>query len=176
MKTLVAIWTWISNLWGNGPKEKVLIAIFIVIVLALATRCASAGELHLELGSEYLHGPSAYLGLYYRAGYPDIEFEVGTQQFGSYDHGEYARASNWSWMGGVRVARGPVFAGVAATYLQRTDTLNGSHAEYNLSLGYQGRWRWLDGVVLRHLSDAGTTPSNTGRNVAALDWKLRSVP
>ena len=172
MSILKSVWAWVSSLWGNGPKEKILIAVFIVVVLLLAVRCSRAGELHVEGGAEYLHGPAPYLGLYYRWG-SGVQFEAGTQQFGSYSSGEYERQSNWSWMAGMRVNRGPVFAGVGATYLQRIDVLNGSHAEYNLSLGYQGRWRYLDAIVVRHLSDAGTTGSNTGRNVLALDWLLQ---
>lgn len=175
MNALKSVWAWVSSLWGNGPKEKILIALFIVLVASLAARCATAGELHLETGAEYLHGQAPYLGLYYRWG-PGVQFEAGTQQFGSFPSGEYERASNWSWMAGVRVARGPVFAGVGATYLQRIDALNGSHTEYNLSLGYRMGWRWLDALTVRHLSDAGTTPSNTGRNVIGLDWLLQKTP
>ena len=175
MKYLLAFWNWVSSLWGNGPKEKVLIALFILLVLFLgwaALKPAHAGELDVEVGAELIHGKSPYLGLYYRWG-EGTEFETGAQMFGSYSTGEYARYSNWAWMGGVRVAKGPVFAGVGASYLQSIDRLNGSHPEFNLSLGVYTPWERVHYAILRHLSNAGTTPSNTGRNVGAFGIVVR---
>jgi lipid A 3-O-deacylase PagL len=163
--------SWIGRLFGNASTVIPVIIAFIVLFVVLGVRCSHAGELHLETGAQLVTGRGPYVGLYYAWSDPVLErvgFEVGTQMFGSTNK----TANNWSPFAALTVGRGPVGAGIGFAYLQNIDALDGSHLNYTLFLRSKTPWQRV-GVSVRHISNAGTTESNVGRNMLAIDWRLQ---
>jgi len=163
--------SWIGRLFGNDKKVIPIIVAFVLLFVIFGVRCSHAGELHLETGAQLVTGRGPYIGLYYTWADPSLAhvgFQVGTYMFGRTDKTE----NNWSPFGQIIVGRGPFSAGLGFAYLQNTDALDGSHLNYTLSL--RARTPWDRGAIsIRHVSNAGTTASNVGRNTLAIDWRLQ---
>lgn len=70
---------------------------------------------------------------------------------------------------------GPVDVGVGGVYLQNTDQLNGSNANFSLYLAYRASvFGGRDNVkaYYRHFSNAGTALPNTGRDFIGLAYSF----
>lgn len=165
------LWEWISGLFGNSKKVIPLIVTFIVLFVLLAIRCSHAGELHLETGAQLVTGKGPYVGFYYTWSDPSLEhagFQVGTYMLGKTRYTD----NNWSPFGAITVGRGAFTAGLGFAYLQNIDALDGSHLNYTLLLRSKTPWNRAS-ISIRHISNAGTTASNVGRNMLAVDWRLQ---
>lgn len=155
---------------GNGKTATVLILLFIVLLIVLASRCAHAAEIDLNTGVAF--GPSQagpVLGLDIR--FPqtnDVDLFAGTTLWGQTSQAE----TNWDWHAGFRTCRWSFCASIGAAYLQRTDAIDGSHTNYFLGLSYLFGGR-VAGIGLSHLSNAGTTQVNKGRDAAIVTWRLQ---
>ena len=163
--------SWIGRLFGNSKAVIPIIVTFIVLFVVFGIRCSHAGELHLETGAQLVTGRGPYVGLYYTWADPALEhvgFQVGTYMLGRTDK----TANNWSPFGAITVGRGPFTAGLGFAYLQDIDALDGSHLNYTLFLRAKTPWDRAS-VSIRHISNAGTTDSNVGRNMLAVDWRLQ---
>lgn len=174
MNFLKSAWAWLSGLVGNSPSVRPLIFAAIILFICLATYCheSKADELHLEIGASVIHGTGPYLGLVYKFGSnKTMGLESGFQFWGKTTHYEGASIpNNWAPNVLIDVAKGPVSMGLGVTYLQLTDRLDGSHANLSIKLDYSFSERF--GVVIRHVSNAGTVAPNVGRNALALDILL----
>jgi hypothetical protein len=161
----------IRNLVGNSSKTTILIGIFILILCGLAWRCSSAAEIDLRMGPSFGPGASgAVLGmqLYFPVG-NQVDLYAGTLLWGSTP----LAPNNWDWSAGFRTCRWKVCASLGASYLQRIDAVNGSHTNFNLELSYALGWKRLSSIDMSHLSDAGTTAVNKGRNAALVSIRLQ---
>lgn len=166
MKCLLAI----RNLVGNNLKTSVLIAVFIVILCTLAYRC-SAAEIDLRMGSSFgPGGEGAVLGMemFFPVG-DGVDLYGGTTLWGATQD----TGNNWDWHGGFRTCRGPFCACLGASYLKNTDSVDGSHANFNLGLSYTIGWHRVQNLVLTHLSNAGTEMPNRGRNAVLVGFRLQ---
>lgn len=177
MTFLKSLWSWVSGLVGNNPKVRWLILLFVLLLLA-GIRYARADEIHLETGVSALHGYGPYLSLVYRFNPPlapsGISFETGLQMWGQTTPYEGQNVpNNWAPFTGMNAAVGPVAIGLGLAYLQRTDVLDGTHTNLALKLAWEPRWGLFSGIVIRHISNAGTSDHNIGRNAIAIDWRLR---
>lgn len=171
MAALKKFFSWVGGLVGNPGAAKLLIALFIILFIGVA-RCARGDELHLEFGSTILHGYGPYLGFYYRWERPhNVDLESGLQLWGRTRYEQYDIPNNWSPYAMVSVRADRFRIGIGVAYLQLADSLDGSHTNIALKMGFQASDRWA--VDIRHLSNAGTTPRNVGRNAVLADWRLR---
>lgn len=169
---------WISNLVGNNPAYRWLIILFALVFIIFARCClhpAKAGELHLEVGVSVIHGYGPYIGVYYQASDKPklIDFEAGLQMWGRTSPYEGQEVPN-NWAPSVMMdVNSPknFHVGLGFVYLQHSDWLDGSRLNISLKMGYDWNDRW--GIDIRHISNAGTTPRNVGRNAILLDWRLR---
>ena len=59
--------------------------------------------------------------------------------------------------------------GLGAVWMQHADYLNGSNLNFCLLLGY--RWQHLQ-LRYQHISNAGTSPPNVGRDMVLLGWRF----
>jgi hypothetical protein len=158
------------KLVGNAPKTAILIGIFILILCGLFWRCSSAAEIDVRGGYSFSHGNGPVLGL--QAYFPignRVDVFAGTLLWGD----TQTDPNNWSWEAGLRTCRWKVCASLGASYLQRIDSVNGSHTNYNLELSYLIGWHRIQSIDFSHLSNAGTTPINQGRNAALVSFRLQ---
>lgn len=166
-----AIIAWIRGLVGNSKKAAILIGVFILILCGLSWRCSKAAEIDLRAGSSFgpgRSGPVLGLNLYFPVG-NRVDLYAGTIMWGT----TAVVASNWSWEAGFRTCRWRVCASLGASYLQREDSIDASHTNYNLELIYLIGWHRVQSIDLTHLSNAGTLSPNTGRNAALLSIRLQ---
>jgi hypothetical protein len=159
------------KLIGNPKKATLLIFLFIGILCALAWRCSSAAEMDLRGGASF--GPSGsapVLGMDLYFSQPrNVDIYAGTTLWGQTIKAD----TNWDWHAGFRTCRGPFCASLGAVYLQRIDAVDGSHTNFNLQLSYRWEWWRFRSLSISHLSNAGTTDSNLGRNAALVDFQLQ---
>lgn len=155
---------YLRRLIGNNPKASIGVGLFILILIYLAIRPAKAAEVDLRAGSSIATGTGPVLGLSLYTPLGDhLDGYASAILWGSTEH----NASNWSWQAGLRTCRGQLCASLGASYLQRIDYANDSHTNFNLELSWKLGWKKLPrlcGIDLVHLSDAGTTETNRGRN------------
>ena len=162
---------WFSGVLGNAPKVRILIFAFIFLLVLLAVRCARASdvEAHLQAGVAFGCLQNApVLGLELRQQIAEgMAWDAGTTLWGN-----TARAgNNFDFHARIEFSRGPFGVGIGPAYLQNIDYANGSHLEFSLLIFWNPFPRV--GGKLIHLSDAGTTPVNCGRNAAIGDWQMR---
>lgn len=165
------MWNYLRRLVGNGWQATIGIFIFIGTVVLLATRCAHGAEVDLRAGESFGpggSGPVLGLNLYQPIG-NEVYIYGGTLLWGKTSIAE----NNWDWHGGMRVCRWSFCASLGASYLQRIDAINGAHTNYNLELAYRFDWHRIASLDFAHLSDAGTTPVNLGRNAALIAVRLQ---
>jgi Lipid A 3-O-deacylase (PagL) len=164
---------WLKGIVANNVKATVLILAFIVILCLLSYRCSAAtlDEVDLRAGTSYGpggEGPVLGFQLYFPVG-PGDHLYAGTHLWGA----TQVVASNWDWHGGYETCRGRFCADLGAAYLQRTDSVDGSHANFNLELRYLIGWKRVSSLDLTHLSNAGTTLPNLGRNAVLVGFRLQ---
>ncbi|MGH7743927.1 MAG: hypothetical protein ACREQ5_03790 [Candidatus Dormibacteria bacterium] len=168
------LWTYLRGLVGNSKPATIGILVFILILIVLASRCsvAKGAEVDLRPGVSFGHSSGPVLGLRYLqpiAGLHGANVYVGTLLWGT----TATEANNWSWEGGLRACRWSLCASLGAAYLQRIDALNGAHTNFNLELSYLLNWHRVSSIDVSHLSDAGTTPINVGRQAALVSIRLQ---
>lgn len=160
----------LPRLLGNRVAWAVLL--FIAVLVFLCWRnSVHAAEIDLKVGASVIGGgTSPALGLDLRFPQGDgLTLFAGTILFGE----TRITQPNWSWQSGFESCRWSVCASLGAAYLQRVDRLNGSHAEFFLALAYELSWHRLRAIEWDHLSNAGTTDVNVGRNAPMLAVRLR---
>jgi hypothetical protein len=162
---------WARGLVGNNLKATVLIGVFVALLLFFAFRAKAdqpPPSVHLLTAVSFgcLHG-GPVLGVELEQELaPGISVSFGPTLWGTAN----GIANNWDWHARMQFSRGAFGAAIGPAYLQNIDSVNGSHAEMSLTLF----WRpWRVGGTIFHLSDAGTTRINCGRNAAGIDWRLR---
>jgi hypothetical protein len=161
------------QLVGNKWKVAVGIFLFILFLIVVTSRCAQAAEVDLRTGVSVTGGASAVLGIDYHIPVsPTLDFVAGTNLWSKNSLDD----NNWDWHAGFRTCQWNFCAQLGATYVQRIDSLNGTHTNYNLQISYLIPWGRVSSVGLFHISNAGTTPNNgtnRGRNMVFVDWRLQ---
>ena len=156
-------------------KAAWLVYLFIMLLCVLLwARVARSAEVDLRFGSSMIHGgaaPVVGLDLKFQQD-PSLALVAGTLLWGE----NHWTGTNWSWQAGFEACRWQICGSLGAAYVQRIDRLSGSHANFSLQLAYRPTWgrRYrFNGVDWAHLSNAGTTAVNYGRNAALVDFRLR---
>ena len=138
---------WLKGLVGNNPKTSIAIGVFVAILVFLLSRPAHAAEIDLRMGSSFAGGGNGpVLGL--NAIFPQGNFDLyaGTLLWGSTP----SVPNNWSWEAGFRACKAHLCASLGASYLQRTDWVDGSHANFNLELMWRFDWHPVNGIAITH--------------------------
>lgn len=172
MKYLADAALYLKRLIGNNPKASIGVGLFILLLIVSLWKAlpARSAEVDLRFGSSIATGYGPVLGLsLYQPLQPGLDLYGGTLLWGSTDR----TASNWSWFGGVRGCRGQFCASLGATYLQREDYWNDSHTLFDLELSWRPGYKRFAGIDLVHHSDAGTSPTNRGRNAPLVAIRLQ---
>jgi hypothetical protein len=171
------IWAFIRQLVGNGNAAAIGIFAFIVILCLLLYRPSHAADVYVEGGSSFgTQGYGPVLGLDARVPVNPVSNDglyvfAGTDLWGSVRFDGQTVPNNWEWHAGLETCRWRVCGRIGAVYLQREDAINGSHTDYNLGLSFQLADRWK--LQVSHISDAGTTPVNIGRQAISIAYRLQ---
>jgi hypothetical protein len=167
------IWDYLRRLVGNGPAATIGIFIFIAILCFLFWRPAAAADVDFSAGTSFGtpgSGPVLGLDLHQDIG-KGLNVFVGTEMWGSTLYNGTKVLSNWDWHAGVESCRWRLCGRIGADYVQRVDSINGAHTNFNLGLSYRFTDRFSVGVV--HISDAGTSDPNIGRQALLLNYRLQ---
>jgi hypothetical protein len=165
---------YIRQLVGNGKAATIGIFAFIVILCLLFGRCHAA-EVDLAAGSSFgTEGYGPVLDLTYKqpiTSNPGLSAIAGTDLWGSTVKGGQTVPNNWDWHAGLETCRWHVCADLGAAYVQRVDAINGAHTNYVLGLTVPLTSRLR--LMIVHISDAGTSSPNVGRQALMLAYKLQ---
>lgn len=167
------IWAYLRQLVGNGKAATVGIFLFIVILALLFWRPAHSAEVDLQAGSSFgTQGTGPVLGLAYAQSLqPGLNFIAGTDLWGSTTfHGDTV-PNNWDWHAGLQGCRWRFCADIGPTFVQRVDAINGAHTNFHLGLSFKISDRWS--LALGHISDAGTSNPNVGRQALSISYRLQ---
>jgi Lipid A 3-O-deacylase (PagL) len=169
----VSVWSYIQQLVGNGRAATVGIFIFILLLAFMFWHKADAAEVDISGGSSFgSEGYGPVLGLGYRQSIqPGLNFTAGTDLWGSTTYNGYKVPNNWDWHGTLEACKGPLCAGVGPAYVQRVDAINGARTNFYLGLRLALSARLS--LTLGHVSDAGTSSPNVGRQALTVTYRLQ---
>lgn len=167
---------WPTN-QGNPKAQIGVIALIVLLLAGLATKCA-AGEndySQLGLGGTVARGEAPVMDLTYvypDAGPKDAVLEAGVTFIGvsaTDDNGP--QRANFALHVTIVEGLWRFQVGLGAAYLQNTDTYNGSNVNFHLLFGYKMKtlpitWR------MQHFSNGGTRSPNKGRDMLLLIWRF----
>ena len=172
MNILAVVWAYIRQLVGNGKAATIGIFAFIAILVLMFARCHAA-EVDIAAGSSFgAQGYGPTLGLNFAAPIqPNLNFIAGTDLWGSTTYNGFTVPNNWDWHLGLQGCKWRFCADIGPAYVQRVDAINGAHTNFHLGLWFKITPRLS--LVLGHLSDAGTTNPNVGRQSLMLSYKLQ---
>lgn len=172
-----SIWNYLRGLVGNGTAAAVGIFIFIAILCLSFCHSAKAGEIDVRAGSSFgTQGYGPVLGLQLTeplAGFNQVNWFAGTLLWGKTRYDNAYVQSNWDWHTGIEGCHGRFCASIGAVYLQRIDAINGAHTNFMLQLSYKIGAGRLSSIDVTHISDAGTTPVNIGRQALLGSFRLQ---
>ena len=161
-------------LFNNPKRVTYLIAAFVLVfIAALATRChAAEGDwLTFSAGHALTRAEATVADLAYA--HPrwvgDAGYELGLTLIGSSAFRNRPFDGNIAVHAQIMDGFGPVDIGIGAAYLQHTDVINGSNLNFFLSLGVH--YKRLQ-VRYNHISNAGTTAPNIGRDMLLVGWRF----
>ncbi len=166
---------YVRQLVGNGKAATIGIFAFILILALLFYRHAAAAEVDIVAGSSFgTEGTGPVLGLQFRqpiAPNKNLSFIAGTDLWGSTTYNLKTVPNNWDWHTGIESCRWRFCASIGADYVQRVDAINGAHTNFNLGIRFKITDRFS--LVIGHISDAGTSSPNVGRQLIGLSYRLQ---
>jgi hypothetical protein len=175
----MSILSYLGQLVGNkGTWAKVGIGAFVAVLCVMFARCAHADEFHTYVRAGTSFGTEGYgpvLGLQFTWEKPTYDFFAGTDLWGATRYDNATVANNWDWHAGIESCKWAVCAGIGMDYVQDIDAINGAHTNFFLQL----RWKpdtehfRFSGVDVAHISDAGTSPVNIGRQAVLASFRLQ---
>lgn len=168
-----AIWTYIRRLVGNSLGGTIGIFLFILLVLFMLWRPAHAAEVDTVVGSSFgTEGYGPVLGLNLRSPLqPGLDWYAGTDLWGSTTFAGKAVPNNFDWHVGLEGCKWRFCAGIGPAFVQRVDAINGAHTDFYLGVRYAVSDRWS--IVIGHISDAGTSSPNIGRQMISIAYRLQ---
>lgn len=167
------IGAYIRQLVGNGKAATIGIFAFIIILALLFWRPAHSAEVGIQAGSSFgTQGYGPVLGLDVNTSIqPGFNVFAGTDLWGSTTYRGVTVPNNWDWHAGIEGCRWKICAGIGPTYVQRVDAINGAHTNFYLGLKFQISDRLA--LVIGHISDAGTSNPNIGRQMLSIRYRLQ---
>jgi hypothetical protein len=167
------MWSYIRQLVGNGKAATIGIFAFIILLAFFFYHSAHAAEVDIQGGSSFgAEGYGPVLGLNFDAPIqPGLNFFAGTDLWGSTTYNGQTVPNNWDWHAGLEGCKWKMCVGIGPTFVQRVDAINGAHTDYYLGIVYHITDRLS--VNLGHISDAGTTVPNVGRQALSIRYRLQ---
>ncbi len=166
---------YIRQLVGNGRAATIGIFAFILILSILFFRPAHSAEVDLLAGTSFGtegYGPALGLDIHHPiAANKGLDVYAGTGLWGSTTYHGQTVPNNWDWHSGIETCRWIVCARIGADYVQRVDAINGAHTNFNLGIEVKLTSRLS--LVIGHISDAGTSSPNVGRQAISLSYRLQ---
>jgi hypothetical protein len=159
---------------GNGKPATIGIFIFIaILVFMLWHSKAHATEVDFAAGSSFgSQGYGPAIGIEVRQEVQSgLYVTGGTDLWGATEFKGQVIPNNWDWHATLEGCKWAFCAGIGPAFVQRVDAINGAHTNYALSLSWRPTERFS--VTIRHLSDAGTTNPNEGRQALMLSYRLQ---
>jgi hypothetical protein len=171
----VSVGSYIRQLVGNGKAATIAILAFIVILCLMFARCGHATEISVEGGTSFGtqgYGPTLGMNVHWPiAGLDGVNVIVGTDLWGSTTFQGQTVPNNWDWHADIEGCRGRFCGFIGPAYVQRVDAINGAHTNYRL--GFEVKLTDRLTLDLAHLSDAGTSDPNIGRQAIMLEYRLQ---
>ena len=159
---------------GNGKAATIGIFAFIVVLCLCFARCHAA-EIDVAAGSSFGnagYGPTLNLEVKQTLqSNPGVSVFAGTDLWGSTTHKGQTVLSNWDWHVGIEGCKWRFCASIGPDFVQRVDALNGAHTNFHLGLSFKITDRFS--IQVAHISDAGTSNPNIGRQALMLSYKLQ---
>jgi hypothetical protein len=160
------------------------ILFWLVMAAGFWAACAGAAEVDLQAGSSFGaegYGPTLGLNLNipFKAN-PGLSYNLGTDLWGATQYSSSSAyqgdhwqtiANNWDWHASLQSCKWRFCAEIGPAYVQRVDTINGAHTNFYLGLSFKLSERWK--LKIGHLSDAGTSNPNIGRQGLWLSYRLQ---
>jgi hypothetical protein len=172
---LSSIWSYVRRLVGNGTAATIGILLFIALLAFLLYRPAHAAEVDINAGSSFgTEGYGPTLGLTYKQEITPnkgLNFIAGTTLWGSTTFQSETVPNNWDWHLGLQSCRWDFCADLGPAFVQRIDVINGAHTNFHLGISYQLSSRWS--LAIGHVSDAGTSSPNVGRQNLSIVYRLQ---
>ena len=169
------VWVYIRQLVGNGKAATIGIFAFIVILAVLFYRHAAAAEVDIGAGSSFgTEGYGPVLGLTIKQPIKPnqgLSLIAGTDLWGSTTYNGLNIPNNWDWYAGIETCRWRFCANIGPAFVQRVDAINGAHTNFHLGLSFKLTER--ASIVIGHLSDAGTSNPNVGRQSLQFVYRLQ---
>lgn len=169
------IWNYIRQLVGNGKAATIGIFAFLLILFFLFYHKAHAAEVDVLAGTSFgTQGYGPVIGLNVTqplASNPGLSVYAGTSLWGSVRYEGQTVPNNWDWHTGIQACKWKFCAHIGPDYIQRVDAINGAHTNFNLGFSYKINDRF--GIYLGHISDAGTTQVNVGRQALSVVYRLQ---
>lgn len=170
-------WSYIRQLVGNGSAATVGIFAFIALTVVMFARCSPAhsAEIDFQAGSSFgTEGTGPVVGMNLRVPFtanPGVAANFGTDLWGSTTYKGSTVPNNWDWHATLDGCKWRICFGIGPAFVQRVDVINGARTDYYLGIKYQIAPRWI--AVLGHISDAGTSNPNVGRQALTLSYRLQ---
>ncbi len=172
MQSVIA---YLRQLVGNGKAATIGIFLFITLLAFLCWRPAHAAEVDLATGTSFgTEGYGPVLGLSIAqpiAPNKNLSWVAGTDLWGSTTFHAHIVPNNWDWHAGFESCRWRFCASIGAAYVQRIDAINGAHTNFNLGVRFKVSPRLS--IVIGHISDAGTSSPNVGRQLIGISYRLQ---
>lgn len=166
---------YVRQLVGNGTAATAGIFTFIVILCCVFARCGHAADVTVEAGSSFGtegYGPTLGLNAHWEApGLNSVRILAGTDLWGSTIYRGRTVPNNWDWHLGLEGCKGRFCAFIGPAFVQRIDAINGAHTNYHLGFEIVVTDRFE--IDLAHISDAGTSSPNVGRQAIMLEYRLQ---
>jgi hypothetical protein len=172
----MSITSYLRQLVGNGKAATIGIFAFIIILcLTLCSHKAKAADVNVEAGTSFGtqgYGPTLGLNTHWPvAGLDGVNVIAGTDLWGSTAFKGTTVPNNWDWHAGIEGCKAWFCAFIGPAFVQRVDAINGAHTNYHL--GFEIKLSDRLRIDLAHISDAGTSNPNVGRQAIMLEYRLQ---
>lgn len=165
----IAAW-WRSLFPHDKAVRYVLTAFVVLLLLAAATQCR-ASEFSFEGGAQYLRGPAASVAAQIITQGPgDARIESGLFLIGSVDRPDRIHDGVMGVQALYVDGLWKFDLGLGVAYMNRQHENLGSSLNFAMLVRYRFTERWY--VAVRHWSNAGTTPDNTGLDVVNIGYRF----
>lgn len=150
------------------PAVWIVLGLVTLFLATLATQCRADATASVEVGARILRYEDPAIGLTVtKPGVvKDADLEAGVILIAPRGRNEGVMGVRAEIVDGV----GRLDVGIGAVYLNKPGPLNGSNLNFSLMLRYNFTDRWA--VTVRHFSNAGTTPKNTGTDTVLISYRF----
>jgi hypothetical protein len=161
----------------NNPKTatKLIIAFGVLLLIALCVSTCHAADTEFDLGYGRTltrgHTDVAVGTVVWPRRIGNIDLYAGAILIGDYEYGGHRFGNQVIARAGITPHIGPLGVSLGLAAIQHDDSINSGRINFNLALilrlGRHGQ------AFLGHISNAGTSMPNVGRDFAGVEWRFR---